>query len=95
MWNGIKEYFVFEQDSEYVISFRLKKCYKNIINQSFRYLLIDQEDRFVVYRSITNENDSLVIDKNVFLVQEDAILFIREEIQGMIDKNLLYFIFGK
>lgn len=95
MWDEILEYFNFEQESEYIICFKLKEQFGRVINQSFRYLLIDQENKFIVYSSFSQKERSLVINKNTFDKKETAEIYIREEMIEIIRKNMLYFVFGK
>ncbi|MCK2000280.1 hypothetical protein MZM54_02615 [[Brevibacterium] frigoritolerans] len=92
MWDKVLEYFLIEQDSDHITSYKLKKRYRK--GKNFRYLLIVQESGFVVYSSISKRERSLVVNKNLFYHKKDAELFIREEILEIINKNILFFIFG-
>ncbi|MED3831441.1 hypothetical protein P4575_26970 [Priestia megaterium] len=95
MWKEALEYFYLEQETENISCFRLKDRYVNAINQNFRLLLISQTEKYVVYYSRSQKNSSLVVSKKEFGVREEAELYIRYEINEIIRKNLIYFVFGK
>jgi hypothetical protein len=95
MWKEALEYFYLEQETKNISCFRLKDRYVNTINQNFRFLLISQSEQYVVYYSRSQKNSSLVVSKKEFEAREEAELYIRYEINEIIRKNLIYFLFGK
>ncbi|MDU9693489.1 hypothetical protein WKH56_05880 [Priestia sp. SB1] len=95
MWKDVLEYFYLEQETENMSCFRLKDRYVDAINQNFRFLLISQTEQYVVYYSYSQQNSSLVVNKREFGDREEAELYIRSEINEIIRKNLIYFVFGK
>jgi len=95
VWKEALEYFYLEQETENMTCFRLKDRYVNAINQNFRFLLISHTEQFVVYYSHSQKNSSFVVSKKEFKAREDAELYIRYEINEIIRKNLIFFVFGK
>ncbi|MED4284645.1 hypothetical protein P4679_22255 [Priestia megaterium] len=95
MWKEALEYFYLEQETDSMSCFRLKDRYVNTINQNFRFLLTSQTEQYVVYYSCSKKNSSLVVSKKEFKDREKAELYIRLEINEIIRKNLIYFVFGR
>lgn len=95
MINYYEQFFWISTDKKSVLHIRLKESYEQLIQQKYRCLLLTKNETYIVLFTKTNSN--LIQDNQLihFQSQSEALTFIENEINQIIEANLFKFLFSK
>ncbi|MGN5650799.1 hypothetical protein [Bacillus sp. Brlt_9] len=95
MLSYYNKFFWINNDKKALINIRLKEQYEQLIQYSYRFILISKNEKYVVL--FTRSNSNFVQENNLigFHSQIAALSFIKNELNNVIEDKLKKFIYCK